>query len=117
MKKIFGQKTFDFILTSYEVGHAKPSPQIFQEALNRAKVKGLTECSQIHFKIYSLVSKTLGNQAIHIGDNVELDYKASLSAGFSHAFLTTRTKEEIENAKKENIEFAIDDLRKVSFFE
>ncbi|CAG0924273.1 unnamed protein product [Notodromas monacha] len=56
---------FDFILTSYEVGETKPHPRIFSEALRASG-------------IYALEA---GN-AMHVGDNVNLDYHGAKDAGW-----------------------------------
>lgn len=68
MPEIFNQaegglaaSDFDALILSYEVGHAKPSPAFYQEMLRR--------CG------------THGADAMMIGDNPELDVRASLDCG------------------------------------
>lgn len=57
---------FDFVLPSYDVGAEKPSPLIFQRALENA---GVDAC-----------------EAVHFGDNVEKDFFGAKNAGL-HAYL------------------------------
>ncbi|GIY74668.1 rhythmically expressed gene 2 protein [Caerostris extrusa] len=66
---------FDFILASYLVRAAKPSREIFDLALNQSD---------------SIDS----SQAVHIGDNVKLDYFAAKHAGWNALLLT---KSNIDN--------------------
>eukprot|EP00731_Ephydatia_muelleri_P032209 Em0023g716a len=61
---------FDFTLASYEVGFCKPDPRLFQLALTMAQVRA--------------------DQATHVGDNYELDYKAAGAAGMRSLLLTRK---------------------------
>lgn len=61
---------FDFTLASYEVGLCKPDPRLFQLALKMAQVRA--------------------DQAIHVGDNFELDYKAAGAVGMRSLLLTRK---------------------------
>ncbi|XP_059473537.1 rhythmically expressed gene 2 protein-like [Neocloeon triangulifer] len=58
-------KYFRFVLTSYEAGCAKPDPKIFQKALELAKIEGLQP-----------------QEALHVGDNADLDVEGAKSAGW-----------------------------------
>lgn len=57
-------KSFDFIVTSYETGYSKPDKKIFKKALKMCKnrVKPL--------------------QALHIGDDIHNDYEGAKAAGW-----------------------------------
>ncbi|GIY35646.1 haloacid dehalogenase-like hydrolase domain-containing protein 3 [Caerostris darwini] len=66
---------FDFILASYLVRAAKPSREIFDLALNQS-------------------ASINASQALHIGDNVKLDYFAAKHAGWNALLLT---KSNIDN--------------------
>ena len=52
---------FDFVACSFDVGICKPSPQIFELVLSNFGVKA--------------------QETLHIGDNVELDYKPAVHLG------------------------------------
>ena len=52
---------FEFIACSFNAGVCKPSPKIFELALNHFDVKA--------------------EEALHVGDNVELDYKPAIQLG------------------------------------
>ena len=69
------RRYFDFILASAVFGAAKPSPKIFEEALERAGV--------------------LPHQAVHIGDSLEDDIRGARSAGLE-AVLVNRHPERLE---------------------
>jgi putative hydrolase of the HAD superfamily len=56
---------FKFVLTSYEAGCAKPDPKIFRQALDLAALEGLRP-----------------QQALHVGDNLDLDIKGAKEAGW-----------------------------------
>jgi REG-2-like HAD superfamily hydrolase len=68
---------FNFILTSYDVGHSKPDKKIFNEALMQCR---------------SVVKPF---EALHIGDDVVKDYEGAKIAGW-HAILVSG-KNKIEN--------------------
>ena len=55
---------FDFIISSIEFHCQKPDKQIFNIALSKSKVND-------------------SKQAIHIGDNINLDYLAAKNAGWN----------------------------------
>lgn len=57
-------KYFDFVLTSHEVGHEKPDPQLFQLAQTIAKVSS-------------------ADKAFHIGDSLETDIAGAVAAGWT----------------------------------
>jgi REG-2-like HAD superfamily hydrolase len=63
---------FSFVLCSTEVKVAKPSPEIFQLALEQGGVSS--------------------KEALHVGDNINLDYRASIAVGMS-AYLVDRHKD------------------------
>ncbi|XP_054712732.1 rhythmically expressed gene 2 protein-like [Uloborus diversus] len=76
---------FDFILASYIVQVAKPSKDIFNLALNQ--VPGL--------KSYA---------AIHIGDNIELDYLAAKNSGWNALLISdNKNSEEIHKVNPSDI--------------
>ena len=52
---------FDFIIDSFSFGIAKPSPEIFNHALN--------------------IAKTEPKEALHVGDNIYCDYEGATKAG------------------------------------
>jgi len=69
---------FKFVLTSYEAGFSKPDPKIFQQALQLAALEGLQP-----------------QQALHVGDNADLDVKGAKDAGWQ-AWLVGDKKEQVE---------------------
>lgn len=76
LKALDVNQYFDFVLTSYEVGCEKPHPRIFEAALKKA-------------------SEANKEEAVHIGDDVRLDYFGAKSVGWQALLL---------NPKIENIE-------------
>lgn len=54
---------FDFVIDSHSFGHAKPSKEIFDEALRR-------------------VSLTDASRAMHVGDEMSKDYLGAKNAGW-----------------------------------
>ncbi|GFQ78312.1 haloacid dehalogenase-like hydrolase domain-containing protein 3 [Trichonephila clavata] len=70
---------FDFVLASYLVETAKPSKKIFDLALQQ-------------------ISCVTASQALHIGDNVKLDYLAAKKSGWN-ALLFKRLHVEDESLK------------------
>lgn len=60
--------SFDFILTSYDIGFSKPDQRIFSSAIKA--------CGKL----------VEPSQCLHIGDDVEKDYRAAKAAGW-HALL------------------------------
>ena len=64
------KKYFSFILASQQTKCFKPSPEIFHHAV-------------------SMVTRCGPTEAIHVGDNYELDYKAAMNAGMD-AYLLQR---------------------------
>ncbi|XP_051893069.1 haloacid dehalogenase-like hydrolase domain-containing protein 3 isoform X1 [Pristis pectinata] len=69
---------FKFVLTSEDVGAAKPDQRIFNAALSLAQVEP--------------------NQAVHIGDDVWMDYLAARAIGME-SYLICRGQEEPSGAK------------------
>jgi REG-2-like HAD superfamily hydrolase len=67
IEKLDLMKHFDFVITSKQVGYAKPHPNIFQAALKAAEVPA--------------------EQSLHVGDNVFKDYEGALNAGMNALFL------------------------------
>jgi REG-2-like HAD superfamily hydrolase len=59
---------FDFIITSYECGHMKPDPAIFQKALEASGVN----CEP--------------SEALHIGNEIDKDYNGARNVGW-HAIM------------------------------
>ncbi len=55
---------FEFVLSSYEAGHAKPDPLIFSKALEK------------------LGSAVLPSECCHVGDTLETDYQGAVAAGW-----------------------------------
>lgn len=72
---------FDFVLTSYEVGFSKPDARIFERALKYCK------------------TPTEPSQSIHIGDDLEKDYKAAREAGWHALLVTPKVKPDKPSAK------------------
>lgn len=62
---------FDFVLTSAEVGHAKPAPVIFLKAL------ALSQC--------------VPSEAVHVGDSYQLDYIAPRKIGIRAYLMESRS--------------------------
>lgn len=65
---------FDIFVSSSDIGHMKPSKEIFEYAFEKSKL------------IYPNIQR---NEIVHIGDDYEADYKGALDAGFQ-AFLLDR---------------------------
>lgn len=74
-------KHFEFVLTSYESGCSKPDKIIFDEALQLCK------------------KNVNPNEAIHIGDDIDKDYKGAKAAGW-HALLILNNLTEKPPAKE-----------------
>ncbi|KAK6627432.1 hypothetical protein RUM44_009909 [Polyplax serrata] len=72
------RKNFDFVLGSYEFGKMKPDASIFKEALKLGK------CST-------------GDEAVHVGDDVELDYHGARRAGL-RAILMLNNEENVDSS-------------------
>lgn len=67
---------FDFILASYDIGVAKPNPQIFHYA------------QKLTAKNLKFVQR---NEALHIGNTPTLDYMAARAAGWHGILITNHT--------------------------
>ncbi|KAG7296529.1 hypothetical protein JYU34_020318 [Plutella xylostella] len=67
-------KYFDFVLTSYEVGYAKPDVRIFEKALEQCG-DGVTP-----------------EESLHIGDDVEKDLEGAQSANWKAVLITKATE-------------------------
>lgn len=65
---------FDFVVTSYEAGFEKPNPEIFQHALN---------VSNMNIK---------PSECIHIGNEMEKDFKGAINAGWSAILINSEVK-------------------------
>jgi HAD-hyrolase-like len=83
-----GEVDVDFVLTSWESGHEKPSPFAFEAAVQRAR--GVLRTSRSTSAASSTTSTTAapaeGNKEasmiqIHIGDDLRTDYDGALAAG------------------------------------
>lgn len=72
----------DFVLTSYEAGAMKPSKVIFDKAL--------CMCDTM----------ILPNEALHIGNEIELDCKGAMDAGWSGVLIRNSTKNKKESRIK-----------------
>ena len=59
---------FDFVLTSGEAGHSKPSPEIFALAMSEAGVSDPSEC-------------------VHVGDSLSRDVEGAKGAGWHPIFI------------------------------
>ncbi|GBL77507.1 Rhythmically expressed gene 2 protein [Araneus ventricosus] len=86
---------FDFILASYVVQAAKPSKEIFDHALFQ--------------------SNCTAAQALHIGDNVRLDYLAAKKAGWS-SLLFTKTNINDEDLKLVASNEIVHDMEQIEKF-
>ncbi|XP_068681795.1 haloacid dehalogenase-like hydrolase domain-containing protein 3 [Montipora foliosa] len=62
LEGLYLKSYFDLIVCSFNVGMCKPSPEIFKLVLSNFGMKA--------------------EEALHVGDNVELDYKPAVSLGF-----------------------------------
>lgn len=81
---------FDFIhIPSGSNGHAKPSEKIFQIAKKQVRQK------------YGMDER---HEFLHIGDNIELDYKASRCSGFKSILMCHENHNETINSLDENDE-------------
>ncbi|XP_055587710.1 rhythmically expressed gene 2 protein-like [Uranotaenia lowii] len=74
----------DFILTSYEAGASKPSPEIFAQALDRCR---------------GTVSPS---EALHIGNTPKLDYVGARNAGWSSVLVNVDVDVEEEMEISQN---------------
>lgn len=63
---------FNFVVTSYEVGYSKPDKRIFDRAMKESELKDLKNI-----------------QCLHIGDDLQYDYKGARSVDW-HSFLITK---------------------------
>ncbi|XP_035213458.1 rhythmically expressed gene 2 protein-like [Stegodyphus dumicola] len=84
---------FDFILASYIVKIAKPSREIFNLALSHTS--GITSA-----------------EALHIGDNIKLDYLAAKEAGWNALLLCSEILNE-ENSKYVNPNEVVTDVQQI----
>ncbi|XP_067118595.1 rhythmically expressed gene 2 protein-like [Centruroides vittatus] len=75
---------FCFVLPSYIIKHEKPSGKIFEIALSHVRSSGVK-----------------GKDAVHVGDNFELDYLAAKNAGWNAIWLVQK-ENDLENLKKVN---------------
>ena len=71
---------FDFAVTPTKCGHEKPNKQIFEYALKLA--------TQHH----SSEAPLSASSSLHIGDNLEEDYRGAINAGFSALLLDPNNK-------------------------
>lgn len=74
---------FDFILISAVFGHSKPGEKIFQEALRKAGCRA--------------------DEALHVGDSYEEDYRAALAAGLHALYLNRGGRHAREARTIENL--------------
>jgi len=72
LKRCKIDKLFNPIVVSEDVGYEKPSPQIFKEALKRAKVHA--------------------HEAVYVGDNLIADIHGAQKAGIYPVWVTRNTK-------------------------
>lgn len=85
---------FDFIACSFDVGMSKPSPGIFQLVLSTFRVKP--------------------DDTLHIGDNVDLDYKPAIQLGMRSLIVDRFSKN--YSASIVNPEHVIKDLKPLLCF-
>ena len=79
------QKYFKFILASWQTEWCKPSPQIFHHAV-------------------AMVASCSPTQAVHIGDNLDLDYKAARRIGMdAYLLLRQPSDEKINHLVKNDV--------------
>jgi len=71
-----GLKNFNFVLTSYEAKTMKPNQGIFDRALKMSNLRGLEP-----------------KQALHIGNQHDVDYMGARNAGWSGALISNETVE------------------------
>ena len=83
-----GEVDIDFVLTSWESGHEKPSPLAFEAAVQRARtVLKTSRSASAASSIASTTAKPAeGNEDVsmiqlHIGDDLCTDYDGALAAG------------------------------------
>lgn len=69
---------FDFILTSYAVGHEKPDVRIFECAMAESKIKDLKP-----------------EQCLHIGDRALIDYVGAKNAKWNTILVNDKTPEQL----------------------
>ncbi|GAB6022435.1 hypothetical protein CHUAL_006548 [Chamberlinius hualienensis] len=83
---------FDFVLASYDCGYYKPQREIFQLALDQVNC--------------------LPSEAVHVGDDVELDYLAARNAGWNAVLFCTDDKKRANISKiPEESPAVINDIR------
>ncbi|CAG4984715.1 unnamed protein product [Parnassius apollo] len=81
---------FHFVLTSFDIGYPKPNRKMF----DRASIA----CENVHPRA-----------CLHIGDDIEKDYKAARSAGW-HALLVTNQKLKDNSIVAKHIFVNLDEL-------
>ncbi|RAQ50968.1 haloacid dehalogenase-like hydrolase [Aspergillus flavus] len=90
-----GVSDIDLVITSYEAGVEKPSPRIFEVA--RRQAKALTRVED------------LGDwTCVHVGDDVDKDYRAAVGAGWDGYFLARG--DEARSADADNVIRSLVDL-------
>jgi len=83
------KKYFNFIACSFDVGICKPSPEIFELVLSHFGVKAA--------------------ETLHVGDNVELDYKPAIKLGLRSLIVDRFARNYSEDHV--NLEHVIKDLK------
>lgn len=78
-----GQPDLDFVLTSYEIGHEKPSPMAFAEAEQRARAAlGLPRLQLGDQQSYhDQTGAELHTVKVHVGDDLHKDYWGPIRSG------------------------------------
>lgn len=71
----------DFVMTSYETGAMKPDKAIFDKALHK--------CGK----------NVLPSEALHLGNEIELDYKGALDAGWAGVLIRNCDKNRTKESK------------------
>jgi len=84
-------KYFDFILTSQEIGYAKPNPKTFEYIMKR--------------------QKSDGNNMVHVGNSLKADVVGAINSGWSVIYIPSNSDTIIE--KEESILIQNDVLSKI----
>ena len=86
------EEDINFVVTSYDVGHGKPTRDMFDAAADLASV-----------------SPAQGDWCMHVGDDLDKDFKAAESAGWEGILLCHRKPADFtELLKSKDIPYIID---------
>jgi len=95
LKKVGINHFFNVIVVSEEIGHRKPSPEIFQNALTKLKIQS--------------------HEAVYIGDSPNEDIKGAKQAGLKTVFIPSQfnSLKDLKESKQEP-DYIVEDLLTIS---